>query len=272
MGKVVIRNVEDARAGAMPSLAGFNASGHVTVHDVVTDADQSIHLHIHDLAPGARIDVKQPDTGHVLYLWEGSMTGNDVKLAAGGTVIVEQGGVATIVATGSGAKVAHFHRNPAFAPVDTKSGGHAHVIPPEGIFNCPVSASDAAYVIWADSHCPTCDLWLHQTHMPHPTTQGGHHFHSEDEMVFLVGGSMKLGNRTLQPGTALAISANTIYGFGVPEGGTRFINFRCRESFVVRTKNAKPIHAPINEREVLRTGAGNMKGLDVEVAAGAIMS
>lgn len=272
MGKVVIRNVSESPQGAFPRSAGLTCEGNVTVHDLVTDADQSIHLRIYEMAPGARIDVRHPTTGHAFYLWKGSMTGNGMTLASGGAVMAEQGGEVVIVAAGAGATIAHFQRNPAFPPVDTKAGGHAHVIPPEGIFNCPVSASDAAYVIWADSSCPTCDLWLHQTHMPRPTTQGGHHFHSEDEVVFLVGGGMKLGNRTLQPGAALAISANTIYGFGVPEGGTRFINFRCRESYVVRTKNAKPIHAPINEREVLRTGAGNMKGLDVEVAQGAIIS
>ncbi|MBM3347143.1 MAG: hypothetical protein FJY55_11705 [Betaproteobacteria bacterium] len=58
----------------------------------------------------------------------------------------------------------------------------------------------------------------------------------------------------------------------MPEGGTRFINFRCRESYVVRTRNTKPMHVPLNEREVLRTGGGNMKGLDVEVADGALIS
>ena len=268
MGKVVIQGVQDAAIGHFPVAAGLSSTGAVKVLDLVTAADQSIHLRVYEMAPGARIDIQHAATGHALYVWDGSASAEGTHLASGGALIVEHGGSASLEAGPSGTKVAHFQRNPAFAPVDTKAGGHVHVVPPEGIFNCPVSASDAAYVIWADSSCPTCDLWLHQTHMPRPTNQGGHHFHSEDEMVFLVGGSMKLGNRTLQPGTALAISANTIYGFGVPQGGTRFINFRCRESFVVRTKNAKPIHAPINEREVLRTGAGNMKGLEVEVAGG----
>lgn len=268
MGKVAIRSLQDAAAGQFPDSAGLSCAGNIAVRNLVTDAYQSIHLRLHELSPGARIDILHPSTGHVFYLWEGSATANGEALAAGGAVIVEHGGEASIMATGSGATIAHFQRNPAFAEAHAKTGGHVHVIPPGGIFNCPVSASDAAYVIWADSSCPTCDLWLHQTHMPRPTTQGGHHFHSEDEMVFLVGGGMKLGNRMLQPGTALAIAANTIYGFGVPEGGTRFINFRCRESYVVRTKNAKPLHAPINEREVLRTGGGNMKGLEVEAAGG----
>jgi hypothetical protein len=268
MGKVAIRSLQDAAAGQFPDSAGLSCAGNIAVRNLVTESDQSIHLRLYELSPGARIDIRHPPTGHAFYLWEGGATANGEALAAGGAVIVEHGGEASIMATGSGATIAHFQRNPTFAETHAKTGGHVHVIPPEGIFNCPVSASDAAYVIWADSSCPTCDLWLHQTHMPRPTTQGGHHFHSEDEVVFLVGGGMKLGNRMLQPGTALAIAADTIYGFGVPEGGTRFVNFRCRESYVVRTKNTKPLHAPINEREVLRTGGGNMKGLDVEVAGG----
>ncbi len=266
MGKVAIKSLKDAATGQFPASAGLTCAGEVAVHDMVTEPDESIHLRVYDLAPGARIGIRRPPTGHALYLWEGSATTNGEALAVGSAVIVEHGGEATIVATSPGAKIAHFQRNPAFPETLTKAGGHVHVVPPEGIVKCPVSQSDAEYVIWADSSCPTCDLWLHQTHMPRPTTQGGHHFHTEDEVVFLVGGGMRLGNRTLQPGTALAIAANTIYGFGVPEGGTRFINFRCKESFVVRTKKTKPLHAPLNERDILRSGGATLRGLDIEVA------
>ena len=265
MGKVAIKSLKDAATGQFPASAGLTCAGAITVHDMVTETDESIHLRVYDLAPGARIDIRRPPTGHALHLWEGSVTANGEALAAGGAVIAEHGGEATIMATGPGAKIAHFQRNPAFPETHTKVGGHVHVVPPEGIVKCPVSQSDAEYVIWADSSCPTCDLWLHQTHMPRPTTQGGHHFHTEDEVVFLVGGGMRLGNRTLQPGTSLAITANTIYGFGVPEEGTRFINFRCKESFVVRTKKTKPLHAPLNERDILRSGGANLRGLDIEV-------
>lgn len=266
VGKVVIKRFKDAATGRFPASAGVTRAGDITVHDMVTEAGESIHLRVHDLAPSARIDIRRPPTGHAFYLWEGSMTGNGTALAAGGAVIAEHGSEATIIATGTGARVAHFQRNPAFPETHAKAGGHVHVVPPEGIFSCPVSASDAAYVIWADSHCPTCDLWLHQTHMPRPTTQGGHHYHTEDEVVFLVSGGMRLGNRTLEPGAALAIAANTIYGFGVPDGGTRFINFRCKESFVVRTRKTKPLHALLSERDILRTGGATLKGLEIEVA------
>ncbi len=266
MGRVAIKPLKDAASGQFPASGGLSCSGEATVRDLITEADQSIHLRVYDLSPGACIVVQHPQTGHAFYLWEGGASANGQSLAAGGAVITEHGGVAEIVADAAGATIAHFQRNPAFPEIPAKAGGHVHVVPSEGIFPCPVSASDAEYVIWADSHCPTCDLWLHQTHMPRPTTQGGHHYHTEDEVLFLVGGGMRLGNRTLPPGTALAISANTIYGFGVPEGGTRFINFRCSESFVVRTKRMKPLHEPLSERDILRSGGAMLKGLDIEAA------
>jgi hypothetical protein len=266
VGRVTIKSAAEAAPGPFPAAQGLSCDGNVASLELVTAADQPIHLHVHALAPGARILVQRPPTGHAFYVWEGGVHANGTPLAPGGAVLAEHGGEAVIAAATDGARIAHFQRNPAMPEIQAKAGGHAHVLPPEGIFRCSVSASDAAYVIWADASCPTCDLWLHQTHMPRPTTQGGHHFHTEDEVLFLVGGGMKLGNRTLPPGTALAIAANTIYGFGVPEGGTRFINFRCRESFVVRTRRMKPLHAPLSERDILRSAGGLLAGLEIEVA------
>jgi quercetin dioxygenase-like cupin family protein len=266
VGRVVIKQLKDAGSASQPGLEGVAFEGSMQVRPLVAEGDQSMHLRLYEMQPGARIRVDRPPTGHAFYVWQGSALVDGRPLETAGAVIAEHGGSTQIAAGPSGATIAHFHHNPERSETLAKAGGHVHVIPPEGIFNCPVSASDAAYVIWADASCPTCDLWLHQTHMPRPTNQGGHHYHSEDEILFIVDGGVVLGNRTLPPGTSIAIDANTIYAFGVPDQGTKFINFRCRESFVVRTKRTKPLHEPINERELLRSGGIRVKGTDVEVS------
>lgn len=266
MGRVAIKTLKDAASEPFPVSQGLSCEGAVAARGLVTEADQSLHLRLYELQAGARIRVQRPATGHAFYLWEGTLDVDGESLAAAGAVIAEHGSSAVLTAGTGGATLAHFQHNPAFPETFDKAGGHVHVIPPEGIFNCPVSASDAAYVIWADASCPTCDLWLHETHMPRPTNQGGHHFHTEDEILFVVGGGVRLGTRTYAPGTAIAITANTIYGFGVPDEGTRFINFRCRESFVVRTKHTKPLHEPLSERDLLRSGGIKIAGMDVEVS------
>lgn len=52
------------------------------------------------------------------------------------------------------------------------------------------------------------------------------HSHSEDEVIFVRAGSVRLGNRLYAPGTALAIAANTVYGFFSGPDGLSFVNFR----------------------------------------------
>jgi hypothetical protein len=54
------------------------------------------------------------------------------------------------------------------------------------------------------------------------------HAHDEDEIIFIVGGEMHLGSRVLGPGTSIAISGKTFYGFKAGPAGLRFLNFRPR--------------------------------------------
>ena len=52
------------------------------------------------------------------------------------------------------------------------------------------------------------------------------HSHSEDEVIFVRDGAIKLGNRLYGPGTALAIGANVKYEFWTGPEGMSFVNFR----------------------------------------------
>ena len=78
----------------------------------------------------------------------------------------------------------------------------------------------------ADSHCPTCRLWLHENDYPDANVETEVHSHSEDEVIFVRAGSVRLGNRVHGPGTALAIAANTKYGFFSGHDGLSLVNFR----------------------------------------------
>jgi uncharacterized cupin superfamily protein len=55
------------------------------------------------------------------------------------------------------------------------------------------------------------------------------HAHDEDEIIFIVGGEMHLGSRVLGPGTSIAISGKTFYGFKAGPAGLQFLNFRPRQ-------------------------------------------
>jgi hypothetical protein len=100
----------------------------------------------------------------------------------------------------------------------------------------------------ADSGCPTCEVWLHENHFPGRTTpmtpeeeKRGVHSHSEDEIIFVVDGEIKLGNRLYGPGTAVAIAADTLYSFTTGPEGLSFINFRAGTPGDIRFANGTAI-------------------------------
>jgi hypothetical protein len=113
-------------------------------------------------------------------------------------------------------------------PADARPGGHLHLLPRNAV---PTAydlgtQNEMGGGIHADAACPTCKVWLHENdfHCQHGTTVPLHS-HSEDEIIFVTAGEIQLGARRYGPGTALAIAADTVYGF---EAGVElsFINFR----------------------------------------------
>ena len=84
----------------------------------------------------------------------------------------------------------------------------------------------------ADSDWPGSAVWLHENHFPGgmelspEQAARGIHSHSEDEIIFVTAGAMRLGQRLVGPGTAIAIAADTLYSFTASPEGLSFVNFR----------------------------------------------
>ena len=52
------------------------------------------------------------------------------------------------------------------------------------------------------------------------------HSHTVDEVIYIVEGSLTIGDRTCGPGTVMAIEKDTEYEFTVGPEGVRFLNIR----------------------------------------------
>jgi quercetin dioxygenase-like cupin family protein len=52
------------------------------------------------------------------------------------------------------------------------------------------------------------------------------HAHQEDEIIYILAGSMIVGRRELEPGSSLFIAAETLYGFTAGLKGLHLLNFR----------------------------------------------
>jgi hypothetical protein len=235
---VVISTVDGSPQVPFPALDGVAATGAVATRSVVV-ADRPLHLWAHELSPGAGIRWTTPKFGHVVYIWKGDVRVAGTPVEAGRAVVIEHNANAHVEAGAGGATLLHFHQAETQPPLTTKAGGHVHIPPREGLFSNRDEARHSTNVLFADAHCPTCDLWLHRSSFTRARPQSEPHMHNEDEIIFVVEGGTLVG-RMHAPGTAIAVDHETIYAFGVADGGTSFINFRAVNPFVKMTERGIP--------------------------------
>ena len=64
------------------------------------------------------------------------------------------------------------------------------------------------------------------------------HAHDTDEIIYVVGGAMRVGNRLLKPGSSLFVAGKTMYSFEAGPEGLQFLNFRPRKDLSYILPNA----------------------------------
>ena len=67
--------------------------------------------------------------------------------------------------------------------------------------------------------------WIHINSVE-PNSVVEPHSHTEDEVIYIVEGSLTIGDRTCGPGTVIAIEKDTEYDFTAGQEGVRFLNIR----------------------------------------------
>lgn len=200
--------------------------GAVETRSIFSGDRQPIHLYFHRLGPGATARFEGRPADVAIFVWKGGVEAGGSHLESGSSVVVEFGASITLAARGEGATLLAFNLRERGA--GDRSGMHVHLLPNESV---PRSAKlggseGVSGAIHADSQCPTCTIWMHENGYDQPDKETTVHSHSEDEVIFVTAGSMRLGRRMYGPGTALAIAANTKYGFFTGTDGLKFVNFR----------------------------------------------
>lgn len=253
MSRVVINTVEQSPEVGFPALNGVSAGGGVKTRSVIPPG-RPLLLWAHELAPGAQLRWQNPKFGHVLYVWKGEVDVGATTMGEECTVVVEHRAAATVKAGPEGATLLHYHQSEDAEPLTGKAGGNVHLVSKQGIYATRDEIRNSTTLVWADSHCPTCDLWLHRSGFSMPRPQSEPHMHNEDEIIFVLQGGTILG-KTYAPGTAIAVDAETIYAFGVAEGGTAFTNFRPCNPLVRMTRHGKPTTDWISEWDFMHKKA-----------------
>jgi hypothetical protein len=243
MAKVSVVDLGKARSVPLPQ----GCSGKADTLAFVDGEKQPIHLHLHTLARGGALRIGPRDTDCVGYVWDGVVEVGGHRLEAGSSIIVEHG--ESVALTG----VAPQSRLLAFAaaepPSQPRAGGHVHLLPKERVprLDDLGGGTGVGGAMHADSGCPTCEVWLHENHFPARPALSveeqarGIHSHSEDEIIFVTSGEIRLGAKAHGPGTAVAIAADTLYSFSPGPDGMSFINFRAARPGDIQFANGMAI-------------------------------
>lgn len=182
-----------------------------------------------ELADGGTITWDEAHGDDAVYVLEGELEIDGRRCPADGAVIVESG-VAAIAGAVGPTRVAHFGCTDDDPPTGgllgaAAPGGHGvHVYGPGGRFLS--GRREGVHAVWyADSTCDTCRAQLLKV-TSHPHDRNTAHHHSQDEIIYVIAGAMRLGAYEMTAGTALSIPANARYAPKAAEGGHVFLNFR----------------------------------------------
>lgn len=192
--------------------------------------EQPIHLTLHELAEAGSLTLTGEPAAQLAYVWSGAVAAGDRELPSGSVIIAEQGSQIVLSGRDAASRVLVF--NAARADDHAGGRGRVHILPADQAPRVEgLGASGVGGTLFADGGCPSCGVWLHENRFPArtgppPDIRAGIHSHEESEIIFVTAGQMRLGQRLVGPGTAIAIQADTLYSFLPGEEGLTFVNFR----------------------------------------------
>jgi hypothetical protein len=219
MPKVSLRCVEQAAA-----VTQHGGTGAIETRALFDRECDPIHLHVHKLSSEASMNISGHPTDCLIYVWEGVIETGGARLDSRSSAIAEYGTTLHMTAGLEGATILAFRLKERGQ--QERAGGHVHALPSARVPHADnVQGKRVTLALHADSQCATCTLWMHENDYD-GEQETAVHSHSQDEIIFVRAGHIRLGNRVHGPGTALAITAHTKYSFFSGTGGLSIVNFR----------------------------------------------
>lgn len=223
MAKVVIRSFEQAQL-----LSPSSDVDGVTGYAYFNSSAQPIEVLAYHFARSAVLRLRADSTPLTIYVQDGSVDALGTRLDAGACSIVPCGTSIEFRTDAKAAALLVFRGEPsegaaAGRPVVQLLA--ADQVPRSSCLGGNVGIGGAMF---ANAQPPVEHVWLHETSWATGGAEVALHSHSENEVIFVIGGAIRLGNRLYGPGTALAIAAEVKYAFHTGPDGLTFLNFRNR--------------------------------------------
>lgn len=222
---VAVDNVPVEGSHAAPTAC---SSGFVRSRRVSPD-EYPLWLVVTEIEAGGELRWEDEHGDEAVYLDRGALhvEGGD-PCERGGAVLVEAGQRCRIVVD-EPSRIIHVGPVDPTPPRDGHLGAAAHqgrrvhVVGPAGVWQAVDSVRHSCLL--ADSACPTCRITLLYTSRLGPY-RAASHTHSEDELIHLLWGELRVGRHRILPGTTLAIPRDARYGFRSTDAGYAFLNYR----------------------------------------------
>lgn len=229
MAKLTITNEADIREDA--GLRFGSAATGVNWSKLLSPPDYSLRMTVAEIGSGGHVqwDARHGEEG--VYVLSGEVEVEGRPCESGCAAILESGSEVRLEAKTT-AKLALFGRtrDTDDEPAKTPEGDGLHIVGPRGWFRCEHAEFEGVVSTWfADSTCSTCKLTLMRVQHPHGFA-GPAHSHSQDEIIYVLDGSVRMGKHEYGPGSALCIPADIRYRLSYPAGGD-FLNYRPGVSF-----------------------------------------
>jgi hypothetical protein len=202
------------------------ARGQIESRPYFNSETDSLHLRAHRLSADAVFNASSPGTDTLVYVWRGAVEVCGVRLGERSSLILERGVCAKMSSLDAAAALLLF--SPRHHTPREDAAPRIRLLPEERVpCNRDLGGQGiAGGALHADASPASCHLWLHENDFYAGGTPVAVHSHSEDEIIFVRDGELRVGRRTYGPGAALSVAANTKYGFQAGPAGLSFVNFR----------------------------------------------
>jgi hypothetical protein len=203
-------------------------------------AGASIWMQNVELEAGTRLVWEAGHRDEGLYVEAGELAVGGRRCGAGGALVVEGGGTqevevlraARVLHMGPAPRNAESVREgaapfasspPSVPPPVGARAPKVHVVGPRGVFETLEPGRETRF--FADATCPGCSLWLLYTART-IAYESPVHTHTQDELVHVLHGEIRVGSLAAGPGETIFVAANQPYQFRAEAGGFGFLNYR----------------------------------------------
>ncbi|MDE0580909.1 MAG: hypothetical protein F4124_07035 [Acidimicrobiia bacterium] len=237
MSAVDVIHAAEVEATTRYPATTVEVSGGLTARPVSPDG-ASLWLIAADLDAGTELRWGTEHGDEAVYVRSGSLAVDRRVCPADGAMVVEAG-VATSAIAESDTSILHMGPADSAPPTGGLRGPaesenrSVRVVGPGGVWATVDDSQRTRF--FSDASAPTNRLWLLASDRPQ-YFESSAHSHSQDELIHVLRGEIRVGRRVVGAGDTLWVAADRRYKLYSGDDGVHFVNYR-RDASVMTSPN-----------------------------------